>query len=277
MSDFFSSIFLGVVQGLGEFIPVSSSGHLILARYVFNLDLNFSPAQYLAFDVALHLGTLCAVVLYFRRKIKKTILSHTRDQRKKLISLLILTTLPGAIAGVVFSDLIEEIFRSPASVASMIFFYGLLLLAADLHYRNQKKETAELAFPLDEKIHELPCYKAFIIGMFQALALIPGTSRSGATITGGLFLGLDRKDAAKLSFFISIPIIFGAGLIQVPALIDSGLNPRVFVTGFFVSFLVGFLSIKFMLRYLAARSYVLFVAYRIILALIIFGIIACRG
>jgi len=240
---------------------------------------NLNDSQELAFDVALHSGTLLAVIFFFRDKIIWGLKKIFRDfsssgryksQETKFIFLIAIATLPGALAGY-FLDEIINIFRNPQIVATTLLFYGILLLAADRYCQYQKrtakKEKKELNFK------NLSLSKALIIGIFQALALVPGTSRSGITITGGLFLGFSRKRAAIFSFILSIPIIAGATLVKLPFFLKGEIDFLLLILGVLTSFAVGFFAIKYMLKYLTSKSYLIFVIYRIGLAAIIFWLI----
>jgi len=268
MSNIISAIILGVVQGLGEFLPISSSGHLILIRAALKIE-----DQGLAFDVALHFGTLLAVLWYFRRQgtlflqdLGKQLLNANKAPRGKNLRLLVciaLATVPGAAAGFFLEDWAEHIFRYPKSVAMMLAVYALFLAVADRYNRRRKSGT--------QSIGDITYGKSILIGIAQALAIIPGTSRSGATITAGLFLGLSRKDAAVFSFMLSIPIIFGAFLSSARHIFAvENIDVPMLFGGITSSAIVGFLSIKYMLQYLTNHNYDLFVWYRIVLAMVIF-------
>ena len=298
MSEILISVILGVIQGCGEFLPISSSGHLILARYLLNLDLNFTQEEtYLAFDVFLHFGTLLAVLFYFREKLwrfffkpyqpvvsKKIVKSGIKSyfkrlflflfskspREKKIFTYLVIATIPGAVFGFFLEDLVEAFFRKPSAVALMLIVGALVLALADYVFHRKQKNEAELALPYRTKrMEDLGWWRALIIGFFQALAIFPGFSRSGGTISGALFLGLNRREAARFSFILSIPIIFGAALSKVPVLFEVSFNPAIIISGVLAAALAGFLSIKYMLRYVTSHSYTVFVVYRIILALLI--------
>ncbi|MBD3244661.1 MAG: undecaprenyl-diphosphatase UppP [Candidatus Moranbacteria bacterium] len=273
-----SAIILAIIQGLGEFLPISSSGHLVIAHQVFDLNVGKND---LAFDVALHFGTLLAVLLYYQKKLikgSKKILSYKLNSKALLKSrefnflvMLAIATIPGALAGFFLDDLIEQKFRDPKIVVFTLVFYAVLLFLADL-FSRKKTQTRTSSEPLGKKLTPL---KAFIIGIFQALALIPGTSRSGSTITGGLFLGLNKTQAAEFSFLISIPIIAGAALVKIPQLLNSQIDLKLLLISSFIAFLVGFLAIKYLLKFLKTNNYTVFVIYRVLLAgLVIFWLAA---
>ena len=257
--ELFQAFILGMVQGLGEFLPISSSAHLILAPWLFGW-----PDQGLAFDIALHWGTLVAVVTYFYKDIWllikgffHSIMPSTRNLQEniyqKLSWLIILATIPAAVIGKIFESQVETAFRNPLLIAVTLSVVGVILLLADKYGSKIKTLT------------DVKWVNALIIGLGQALAIVPGISRSGATITAGLLQGFTRHDAAKFSFLISIPIIFGAGVLKLPE-ISNIQNHSQLLIGFLSSTVFGFLAIKYMLKYISNRSFVIFTWYRLILA-----------
>ncbi len=258
----FEAFILGLVQGLGEFLPISSSAHLIITPWLFNWR---DPG--LGFNVALHWGTLAAVLLYFRMDVWHIIkgfwhslFKSTRDLQnnvyQKLSWLLLIASVPGAIFGKLLESQAEHAFRNPLLIAVTLSVVGVVLWLADL-WGTKAKNLSHIKW-LD----------ALIIGISQALAIIPGVSRSGATITSGLFLGFTRADAARFSFLMSIPIIFGAGLLKLPEF-NNGVTTPELIIGFVTAAVSGFLSIKYMLRYIANRSFAVFTFYRLGLAAVI--------
>lgn len=254
------AVLFGLVQGLTEFIPVSSSGHLLLMHRVFGTGGNE-----LAFDVALHLGTLTALIAYFYRDIgqlleglvKKT--SHTR-----LAWLLALATIPAVIAGVLLESAAESTFRSAGLVATTMLIAGLLMFLAEYVSKRYKKR---------QKLDQTTKSEALVVGIAQAAALVPGVSRSGATITTGLFVGMERVAATRFSFLLGIPITAGA---IAKVLLDAGTMSTIsnelgiFVTGVVSAAIGGVIAIRFMLRFLAKHSLAVFAWYRIILAGVVF-------
>jgi undecaprenyl-diphosphatase len=249
---------LGVVQGLTEFLPVSSSAHLILARLFFGFD---GDKFGLAFDVACHVGTLLAVLVYFRREIARLIaavprLFDPRDPEARLIWLLAIGTLPAVVAGLLFKHQIEDSMRTPAIAASMLAIGGLLFFAAEAAGSKTRPE-ASLTFA-----------EALLIGGAQAVALVPGVSRSGATITVALFLGLRRAEAARFIFLLAIPAILGAAASEAPKLVKAGLGDTasLFLIGVAASALVGYAAVKYFIRYLGTHSLAVFAWYRLALA-----------
>jgi len=250
---------LGVVQGLTEFLPVSSSAHLILARAI----LGWDAGQFgLAFDVACHVGTLLAVVAYFRTDLFRmflavpTLLSSTPDAPARLARLIVIGTIPVVIVGLALRSA-EDQLRTPLVAATMLALGGVLLLVADRMARQVR--DAETLGPGE----------AFGLGWAQSAALIPGVSRSGATITLGLLLGLRRDAAARFGFLLGVPAITAAALhegVKLTGAPMDGDTLRLFVIGIAVSALVGYLTIRYFLRYLAAHSLAVFAWYRLVLA-----------
>ncbi len=251
----FHAIFLGVLQGLTEFLPVSSSGHLVLAEYFMDI-----PATSLAFDVTLHIGTLLAVLIYFWHDWLKMAIAlfagKGGEKDRRLLLFLILGTIPGAMFGFFFEDMVATLLRSPWVVASTLSGVALLLFAAEKMASH------------DRPFGSLKVLDAIVIGSAQALALVPGVSRSGITMTAGLFLGLDRQAAARFSFLLSAPIVAGAGLYEALHLLHGttqGLDIN-FLWGFLAAFLSGLMAIAFLMRYLVSHDFYPFVAYRLVLA-----------
>lgn len=256
--DYISAVILGTVQGITEFLPVSSSGHLILAREFFGLNSDFS----LAVDAVLQLATILAVAIYFFRDflgLAKSAVSwmsgktFPKDDRV-MISAIALGTVPAVVVGLLLEDLMETTFRNASLVMIMLVAGSILFLFAE-HVATQDKE--------------LTVRKGVLIGLFQVLALVPGVSRSGSTISGGLILGMSRAKAAKFSFLLAFPVIFGSGmkklldLQEVDALGALGVPLAV---SFFISFAVGLLSIHFLLRFLRKHTLKAFAIYRVVLA-----------
>jgi undecaprenyl-diphosphatase len=256
---------LGVVQGLTEFLPISSSGHLELFRQILGWQ-GFD----LAFDVALHWGTLLAVVIYFRRDwvaLARGVILAVRDRRSNpqavLAAKLLVGSIPAAIAGVVLEDVAETVLRSPWVIVTMLAAVGAMLLFAD---RKAQPGPAD----------QIPGWGAtLLIGLAQAVALIPGTSRSGITMLAGVSLRLSRAAAARFSFLLAAPIILGAGLFKLGDALESPALPL--AVGFVTAAISGGLAIAFLLRYLTRGSFVPFAIYRIALAVVVAGILIVRG
>jgi undecaprenyl-diphosphatase len=264
------ALVLGLVQGLTEFLPVSSSGHLILVPHVFGW-----PDQGLAVDAALHLGTLAALLAYFRAEIFE-LFSGAMDRRLGVI--IVIATIPGAVAGLLFAKHIEANFRSPLLIAATTAFWGLVMLLADRQARPTQPPQRTRRNPgdrPDDPLERVGWARGIAVGIAQALALIPGTSRSGITITTGLFTGLDRATAARYAFLLGIPITAGAGLKEALHLLRAG--EHVGDTGpillaMLVSFLSGWFAVWFLVNYLKRRSLVPFVVYRLLLAAVIVAV-----
>jgi undecaprenyl-diphosphatase len=246
----FDSIIIGFVQGVGDFLPISSSAHLVLTSYIFNFKY-----EGLAFDVMLHIGTLFALFLYFYKNIIKIVSNSVKnikgDDAKFLINIII-ATIPGGICGVVFEHAAENVFRTPVVISLSLIIFSVVIYAVDRKGNGSKTE------------YELTSRDAIIAGLFQAIAIIPGASRSGMTIIALLLLGYNRYSAARISFFMSMPIILGAGLMELRKFSASSFDSS-FVTAFFSSFVFGLISIKFLLSYLKKKNLTPFVIYRIIL------------
>ncbi len=254
--DIFQAVILGLVQGLGEFLPISSSAHLVIVPWLFNWE---DPG--LTFDIALHIGTLVAVAIYFWKDWLQLItkgLTDAKSREGRLFWYLVLATIPGAMIGLLLEKKAETIFRNPILIAIMLIVLGILLYWVDR--TSAKKIDAE----------NINLKTSFLIGLSQALAIIPGVSRSGITMTTGLFLGLTRQGTARFSFLLSAPIIFGAAIVKLPHIIA---NPSIintpFLVGMIVSCITGLASIGFLLRYLQTKTFFPFVLYRFILGAVI--------
>ena len=257
------AIILGLIQGLTEFLPISSSGHLILVREVFHFP---DPGK--IFDVILHFGTLIALIIFFRQdliNVFKGMLEGIKkgkiygDYNTNLFWFLVISTIPGGLFGFLFKDKLESI-RSVYLISSLLIGFGILLFISD--QKGTKKRT----------LKDLTWKDAVIVGLMQALALFPGVSRSGICMTAALFLGFNREDAARYSFLVSIPLIGGIsayGIIKIlknsPAMGDIML----YVTGLTVAAISGFLCIKFLLDYLKKGTYLGFAIYRAVMGILL--------
>jgi len=228
------SLLLGLVQGLTEFVPISSSAHLIIVPALMHM-----PPPPLAFDVLLHLGTLLAVVGFFWRDLVGLAVDGWRGENRarQAILFLFVGTLPAAVFGFLGRDLFERLFQSPAATAWQLALTGVLLFLAD---RSRQA---------DRRVADLGAARAVIVGAGQALAIVPGISRSGATIAFGLWCGLSRAEAARFSFLLSIPAILGAGFVEARSLPAGGPGP-VYWLGFLAALVSGAASIGLLLRYL---------------------------
>ncbi len=251
------SIILGLVQGLTEFLPVSSSGHLILVPLLFGW-----PDQGLAFDAVTHLGTLAALLAYFRTELRALV---TGALSRRLAVLIIVATIPAGIAGVALGSWIETHVRSALVIAVTTAAWGIVMWLAD------RRAVASLAIT-GEPLEHVTWTQSLIIGIAQALALIPGTSRSGITITAGLLTGLDRATAARYAFLLSIPITAAAGSFKTLHLVRHGMpsgEVGPLLVAVLTAFASGWFAVWFLVNYLRTRSLRPFVIYRLALAAVI--------
>ena len=269
--ELLEAVLLGVVQGLTEFLPVSSSGHLLLGQYF----LGLSEDRFgLPFDVALHLGTLVAVVSFFWRDLLRMAGAFVRsllpggrdlaDADQRLAYLILASTIPAALIGFFLEGFFENTVRSPWVVVFNLVLVGALFIFGEAV--GSKTRRAD----------KLSLVEAVGIGLAQAAALVPGVSRSGATITLGLFLGLRREEAARFSFLMSVPIIAGAGSLQLTEVVSQGMAPSqaaMFAAGFVSSAVVGYLAIRFFLRYVVHHSLRAFAYYRFGLAVVVVALL----
>lgn len=245
------AILAGVLQGLTEFLPISSTGHLIIFEHLFNI----SQGKFgLAFDASLHLGTLLAVLIFFYKDYLKIL-----NFKNKLFMKLVVGTIPAVIFGLIFENAVESSLRQIWVVALGLILFSLVIVLAEYYgKRTRHKEN-------------MSTKDSLIIGLFQALALIPGISRSGSTISAGLFLNLTREEAARFAFMLSGPVIAGAGakkfleVITSSSISSNDLN--FFLIGIISSAIFGYLTIKYFLRYLSTRTLYPFVIYRVIVGL----------
>jgi undecaprenyl-diphosphatase len=257
--DMMQAVVLGLVQGLGEFLPISSSAHLVLVPWLMNWVYSG-----LTFDIALHVGTLIAVVIYFWKDWINLLhkgFTKPKEREGKLFWYLVLATIPGGIIGLLLEDIAETVFRHPVLIACMLILLGIILYVVD---RQGKKQI---------DVEHITLKTSFLIGLSQALAIIPGVSRSGVTMTMALALGMTREGAARFSFLLSAPIILGAAAVKMPelianpAMIDAG-----FITGMIVACISGLAAISFLLRYVQTRTFLPFVIYRFVLGILILGV-----
>ena len=251
------AVVLGVVQGATEFLPVSSSGHLILVPRLLGW-----PDQGLAFDAAVHLGTVLALLIYFARELQRLAGGILARQPAdcRLAAAVLLGSLPAGIAGLALQHAVETRFRSVTVVAASTILWALVLWWADR--RAARNRVGDL--------REVGIGPALVVGLAQPLALIPGTSRSGITLSAGLFAGLDRATAARFAFLLGLPVTVAAGLLEATALVggaSTGDGLGVIALGVGTSFVAGLAAIGFLVRYVQRRTLLVFVAYRIVLGL----------
>lgn len=254
------AIVYGIVQGIAEFLPISSSAHLIALPQVMGWQ---DPG--LSFDIALHLGTLVAIIVYFFSDWIELIYSgitRPKSQNGRLFWYIVVATIPGAIIGKLFEKQAETSFRNIGLIGIMLIVMGIVLYIAD-------KRTKRYAVGIDE----IGPQRSFIIGLFQSLAIIPGVSRSGITMTTGLFTGLNKEAAARFSFLLSTPLILGAGILKIKDLIHTPIGSELnFAVGIITSAIVGFITIKFLLNYLKNKGFGIFAIYRIVAGLVLIAI-----
>lgn len=286
--ELWQAIVLGVVQGLTEFLPISSSGHLIIFPWLFGWDTGG-----LAFDASLHLGTLAAVLVYFRSELMRLVQAipyalskpvpilkgqsgnDERDMWARLGLIIVIMSIPGGIVGLLLSDQIDEFFhtdetstRAIAVIAAMLIIVGLFMLWSE-RVGKQEKELKDVGV-----------VDAIVVGLGQALAaLIPGTSRSGATITAGLFRGLTRSEAARLSFLGGVPLIAAAGLSSFYDALQEGLTGSElsnYIAGGIAAAIVGFFAVSGLIRFLQKQSTFVFVVYRIVFGIFLIVMLLVR-
>lgn len=262
------ALVLGIIQGITEFLPVSSSGHLAVLPNFLNW-----PQQPLVFDTTVHLGTALALLIVFRKDIYKIISSVLKDfflnrftfnnysEESKLGYKIFISSIPAGLVGYFFRGFFENDARGPLFIAGFLLFGSLLMSIAE---QVQKKRLLSK--------DELTTKQSFVVGIFQALALFPGVSRSGSTISGGMVMGLNREYATKFSFLLSVPIVFAAGLFEVKdsAFSMSALGLEPLVIGFLASFGTAIFAIRFLLKFVKSKSLYPFILYRLALALVVF-------
>ena len=257
------AVVLGLVQGLGEFLPISSTAHLVIAPWLLGWT---DPG--LSFNVALHLGTLVAVIVYFWRDWVRLIRAFFMtvferkigdDPERRLVFYLLIALIPGAVIGLLLEEQAETVFRSPLLIAIAMIVMGIVLYVID-RMSAKKKELSETSL-----------VDSLVIGFSQAIAIIPGVSRSGITISAGLFRGLTREAAARFSFLLSTPIIAGAGILQLRYILETALDLNLIV-GVATATVSGFLSIKYLLLYVQKRNYRIFVYYRFVFGIAVIAV-----
>jgi undecaprenyl-diphosphatase len=262
------AVVLGIIQGLSEFLPISSSAHLALAPWLFGWE---DPG--LAFDVALHFGTLLAVLWYFRMEWLQLIKAaygivttgRIETPEKRRVIFLIIATIPGAIGGLILQSRAESAFRSPQIIAIALIIMGIVLWLVD-KYVDQRRVLGEMRW-----------VDSLLIGLSQVIALIPGVSRSGSTITTARGLRFDRESAAEFSFLMSMPIIAAAVILEGPKALHEGGLTNELMSGVAASAISGWLAISILMRYVSRHSYGIFAFYRVALGVAVLAIIYARG
>lgn len=255
------AIVFGIVQGVGEFLPISSTAHLILVPWLFGWK---EPGT--AFDVALHLGTAAAVIIFFFKdwiSLIRAGFTRVRSEEGRLFWFIVIATIPGGLAGVLLDNYMEN-FKNPALIGVMLILMGLILYAADRYGRR------------DIEIEDMGLGRSLIIGISQAFSIIPGVSRSGVTMSAGRFLGMKRKDTAKFTFLLSTPIILADGLYHAKEMGSVSIDKVPFVVAVITSAVVGIMSIKFLLDYLRKKGFGVFAVYRFILGAAVIAIYFLR-
>ena len=259
-------IILAIIQGIAEFLPISSSAHLLIFRDLFGIGSNVVNGDIeLIFDVALHFGTLLAILVYFFKDFLEMIVKGfskgVKDEKGKILWYIIIATIPAAIAGVLFEDVIEDVVRKNfILIGSALIFMGIVIYLCD-KYNKESKD-----------IKKMSVVDALIIGCSQVFALIPGFSRSGTTISASRCLKMNRSDSAKFSFYLSAPVVAGAMLLSI--IKDNNLelifsNLDTFVVGVGVAFISGLLCIEFLLKYIKKHDFKIFMWYRVVLGLVV--------
>jgi undecaprenyl-diphosphatase len=259
------AVVLGAVQGLTEFIPISSSGHLVLVPEALGWD---QPG--LAFDVMLHVASLVALLGYFRKDLlalAKGVFSGDRGARRLLV-LLIVGTIPAAIAGIALEDYFEEAFTDAKPAALQLLITAAILVGAELIYRYHRNRQERL-----RTIEDLATKDAVVIGVAQAISILPGISRSGSTIAAGLGLKMDRDTAARFAFLLAIPALFGAALVKVPDMGGAELTGGAAIGGFIASLVTSYVAIAGLIRHLRSRSLYPFAVYCVIAGLFFYAIV----
>jgi undecaprenyl-diphosphatase len=266
------AIILGIVQGVTEFAPISSSGHLILVPWAFGWDIVENPALNKTFDVALHMGTLLGAIVYFRADLWRYLRAFLASCRARAIRTtderlawaIVIGTIPGVIVGAAFESVIEDTLGQPIVIAAMLAVFGVVLYVVDRMARS------------DRGFGSIGPRTGLFAGTAQAIALQPGVSRSGVTITAARLIGLERQAAARFSFLLALPIIAGAGALKGVDLAQSGFQGygAQFLAGFASAAVSGFLVIWFLLRYLRTHDFLWFMLYRLAIAAIVLALIA---
>jgi len=271
------ALFLGVMQGISEFLPISSSGHLIIGEELLGLNV----ADLKSFDVVVHMGTLMAILVYFRNDLWEMIRQFfglfkgkfdLQNPYMKLVIYLLIGTVPAVFAGLFLEDIIDGYFRHMDKVAICMIFIGFMFVFGEIVYKKlYKKTSVENKGGKNGEIQNMTTWKALLIGTAQAFALIPGISRSGSTIVSGLFFGIRRDAAARFSFLLGVPAIFGAGLLtSLDFVVDNaelGVTASPLFVGFFSSFAFGLLSVWGLMKFLKNNGLWVFAFYLILLGI----------
>ncbi|MGX7395040.1 undecaprenyl-diphosphate phosphatase [Carnobacterium mobile] len=270
--ELLKAVFLGIVEGITEWLPISSTGHMILVEEFIQLDA--SPAFKEMFFVVIQLGAILAVVLLYFHRLNPFSPKKSAAEKQETMSIwykVIVGVLPAAVLGLLFDDWLNDHLYNYVTVAVTLIIYGILFIV--IENRNKGRNGYIQTF------QDLTYKTAFLIGMFQVLSLIPGTSRSGATILGAILLGSSRYIAAEYSFFLSIPVMFGASALKLVkfGFHFTGMETAILLTGMLVAFVVSVLAIKFLMGYIKNNDFKAFGWYRIILGVLVLGYFALFG
>ena len=268
------SVLYGVVQGITEWLPISSTGHLILMEQFMPLNLFSDAASNTEFwnmyKVVIQFGSILAVLLLYWKKLNPFPKSLTPEKKNRIWKtwiMILIATIPAAAAGFVLNDWIDEKMSTPFVIACTLIIYGILFIWMENH---------EHTYAIED-IHQIDAKNAFKMGMFQVLALIPGTSRSGSTIFGGTMLGFNRTTAAEFSFYMSIPVMFGASLLKIikAKMAITFVGVIVLLVGMLTAFIVSVIAIRYLMNYIRKHDFKVFGYYRIVLGIIvlIFGVV----
>lgn len=265
MLEILKAIIFGIVEGITEWLPISSTGHLILMNEF--LKLKQGEAFFGMFEVVIQLGAILAVVVIYFHKLNPFSPKKTTKQKMMTVQIwikVIIGCLPAAIVGLLFNDIIDEKLYHWYVVAATLIIYGILFIIVENYQKGKEPKVTKLS--------QLTIPMLLVIGVFQMLAMIPGTSRSGATIVGALMLGISRGVAAEFTFFLAIPVMFGASLVKLIhfGFEFTGMQIAVLLVGMVVSFVVSIIAIKFLLKYIRNHDFKVFGYYRIILGVIVF-------
>ncbi len=262
MLDFIKAIIFGIVEGITEWLPVSSTGHMIILDEVIKMDI--TPEFKELFLVVIQLGAILAVAILYFKKLNPFSISKTKEEKKDTWTLwfkVAVACIPAAVIGLLFDDIIDELFYNYIVVAVMLIIYGVIYVVIE-----SKNKT-----PITNTLKEITFNTAFLIGIFQVLALIPGTSRSGATIIGAIILGLSREVAAEFTFFLAIPVMIGASLLKIVkyGVVFTQTELIIMVIGVVTAFITSIIAIKCLMSYIKKKDFKVFGYYRIILGILV--------
>lgn len=271
MLELIKVIIMGIVEGITEWVPISSTGHMILLDQFIKLDVSSKFME--MFRVVIQLGAIMAVVVLYFNKLNPLSLNKTKEEKKDIITLwlkVLVASMPAAIIGLLFDDKIDEVFYNYVVVAITLIIYGILFIIVEKYNKNKSSKVTTLK--------DLTYKTALFIGIFQVLALIPGTSRSGATILGAILIGTSRNVAAEFTFFLAIPVMFGASLLKILkfGLFFTNSELIILLIGMLTAFLVSIFAIKFLMKYIKNHDFKVFGYYRIVLGILVLSYFLCN-